>query len=181
MDIDEFWDIIGRARAHAESLGDEDFDDYTEGLAAILRQLPPEQVVQFYYHIIDCLRASYHFDLWDAAYLIHQGCGDDAFQDFRAWLISMGREVYENARRNPDSLAELDPQQRDNSFFEELPSVARKVYEKMTGKQIPWDRRYNRHPPPAGVQRSDEDLDLPNRYPALWAIYGDAYDAVNKS
>ena len=177
MDMDQFWDIIERTRAQVPNGAR---DEYMGALATILRQLSPEQVAQFSYRFIECLRASYHWDLWHAAYLINDGCSDDAFEDFRAWLISMGREVYENARRNPDSLAELDPQQRDNSFFEELPSVADEVYEEMTGKRIPWDRRYNRHPPPGGVQRSDEDRDLPNRFPALWAIYGDAYEAANK-
>ena len=71
------------------------------------------------------MRESYHYNLWDAAHLIVQGCSDDWFEYFRAWLISMGREVYEQALQNPDSLAE--PSRRpdiESVFFEEMLYVA---------------------------------------------------------
>lgn len=41
--------------------------------------------------------------LWSI--IIHGGCGDDAFWDFRAGLVALGRKVYEAALKNPDSLA----------------------------------------------------------------------------
>src|SRR5271169_5861141 len=49
---------------------------------------------------------AYSYGLWGAAYVIHGGCGDDAFTDFRASLISRGKEAFERAIRDPDSLAD---------------------------------------------------------------------------
>ncbi|MEO5978010.1 MAG: DUF4240 domain-containing protein, partial [Chryseolinea sp.] len=42
-----------------------------------------------------------------AAYTIHSGCSDDGFADFRGWLISRGKSVYENSLSSPDNLATL--------------------------------------------------------------------------
>jgi hypothetical protein len=53
---------------------------------------------------------AYTVDLWGAAYLINGGASDDGFYYFRCWLIGMGRDVYEAAVANPDSLADaVDP------------------------------------------------------------------------
>jgi len=170
MDMDEFWDIIERTRAAAS---DRDPDSYTDALAAILRQLSPEQVAEFGFRFTECLRAAYHWDLWHAAYLINDGCSDDAFEDFRAWLISRGREVFERAVRDPDSLAQLGKQALFCSFFEELLGVDDQVYEEMTGKRSPWHPEP--HPPPGGEKRPEDDLDLPNRFPALWAMFAEDF------
>jgi hypothetical protein len=37
--------------------------------------------------------------------VIEDGCSEDCFRDFRSYLISLGREAYEAALRDPDSLA----------------------------------------------------------------------------
>ncbi|MFD6293827.1 DUF4240 domain-containing protein [Streptomyces sp. NPDC060235] len=41
-----------------------------------------------------------------AAYLIGGGCSNDSFMDFRAGLIALGRDWYEKATADPDSLAD---------------------------------------------------------------------------
>jgi hypothetical protein len=46
------------------------------------------------------------WDLWEAADLIGRGeLSVDAFQDFRLWLVMLGREAFEAAVAEPDSLA----------------------------------------------------------------------------
>ena len=47
---------------------------------------------------------AYRWDSWAAAYSIGSGCSDDGFTDFRYFLISMGREVFERALADPESL-----------------------------------------------------------------------------
>jgi hypothetical protein len=37
--------------------------------------------------------------------VVNGHCSDDSFENFRCWLVSMGRDVYENALANPDSLS----------------------------------------------------------------------------
>jgi Protein of unknown function (DUF4240) len=49
-------------------------------------------------------------DLWGAAYTINGGASDDGFYYFRCWLIGMGKDIYEAAVADPDSLADVvDP------------------------------------------------------------------------
>jgi hypothetical protein len=55
--------------------------------------------------------------LWGAAYLIHGGCGDDTFNDFRSSLISRGRRCFERVIADPDSLA--DEQFNEATWFYE--------------------------------------------------------------
>lgn len=50
---------------------------------------------------------SHRNQLWAAGYLINDGCSDDGFEYFRAWLIAQGREVFERVVADPDALAGL--------------------------------------------------------------------------
>ena len=40
-----------------------------------------------------------------AAFLIHNGCGDDSFTDFCAGVVGLGRDWYDRALADPDNLA----------------------------------------------------------------------------
>jgi hypothetical protein len=44
--------------------------------------------------------------MWGAPYVIHGGCSDDTFNDFRSSLISRGRACFERAIADPDSLSD---------------------------------------------------------------------------
>lgn len=175
MSIDEFWDIIERAGQRARRT--EDMDGNQERFEDALRHLlcarGPDAVLAFDHHLDARMRDAYHWDLWDAAVLIEQGCGDDGFQDFRAWIISMGREVYEQALHNPDSLA--GPSSRPDveaCFFEGLLAVSEFLYEDMTGSELPYGPRRPYPRGPQGIKYDRGNLDLERRFPALWALYG---------
>ena len=106
MDAKRFWEIIAvacRSNPHA-------VDGWDESLTARLARLEPDKIIEFN-HIFDQFAArAYTVDLWGAAYTINGGASDDGFYYFRCWLIGMGRQVYEAALDNPDSLAEVvDP------------------------------------------------------------------------
>jgi Protein of unknown function (DUF4240) len=70
-----------------------------------VKRLPPTGVEAFraIRHRLD--ERLYTWDIWAAAYVIEDGCSDDCFRDFRAYLISLGPDAYERAMRDPDSLA----------------------------------------------------------------------------
>jgi hypothetical protein len=36
------------------------------------------------------------------------GCSDDGFEYFRAWLLAQGRDTFEKALEDPDTLAALE-------------------------------------------------------------------------
>jgi hypothetical protein len=102
MDEERFWRIIAKAcRSNPRKV-----EEWDERLQSVLDKLQPHEIIEWN-HIFDRLAAqAYTVDLWGAAYLINGGASDDGFYYFRCWLIGMGREVYEAAVANPDSLAD---------------------------------------------------------------------------
>jgi Protein of unknown function (DUF4240) len=103
-----FWSLIGDTRGEAGA----STERQSELLDGRLEKLPDSQQKRFdaIRHGLD--QRAYTWDVWGAAYVIEDGCSDDCFQDFRMYLISLGRDRYEAALRDPDSLASLiqDPE-----------------------------------------------------------------------
>lgn len=83
-------------------------DKKCELLEVELRRLPLDELRSFHRHFDECEDRAYTWELWAAAYIIGGGCSDDAFSDFRSTLISMGRQTYELALADPQSLADMD-------------------------------------------------------------------------
>jgi hypothetical protein len=102
MDEERFWSVVTKACRSDPRQADE----WDERLYAELRKFEAAEIIEWN-HIFDRMAArAYTVDLWGAAYLINGGASDDGFYYFRCWLIGMGREVYEAAVANPDSLAD---------------------------------------------------------------------------
>src|SRR5262249_60345691 len=98
-------------------------------LRGVLEELTPDEIVGFQRCFDECMAQSYHWDLWGAAYIIAGGYSDDAFMDFRSWLISKGEAVYNAAMKNPETLAEavVDSDTNDDCQFEEFQYYASPV------------------------------------------------------
>lgn len=117
------------------------------------------------------MNIAYRWDLWGAAYIIAGGCSDDGFVDFRSWLISMGRHVFESAIENAESLADVaDGPGVEDVFFEGFINIPDQVYEQLTGSEIPEHAGHSLGEP-AGSRWSSEGDDLQRRFPKLWAKY----------
>jgi len=104
MDEDRFWEIV--QRVHDSSEGD--MDRKCVALRQQIAALSKEAALEFSQLFDAMMDRAYHWPLWGAAYVIHGGCGDDSFTDFRSSLISRGRQDFERALADPDSLAEGD-------------------------------------------------------------------------
>lgn len=100
------------------------------GFAGSAARASTEETQSFEVAFRRYLIEAYTWDLWGAAYVVHGGCSDDGFEYFRRWLVSRGRDVYEAALADPDSLAQLDvrPGADDVWEFEEIYYVAKDVY-----------------------------------------------------
>jgi Protein of unknown function (DUF4240) len=96
-----FWGLIESARAEA----DNDTERQSELLEERLSELPPRQIVRFQQIRRQMDERAYTWDIWGTAFVIDDGCSDDCFRDFRAYLISLGPRAFAAALRNPDSLA----------------------------------------------------------------------------
>ena len=160
MDEEAFWQLIEETRSadlaeHAERLVERVASLGVEGVATFDRLWQERHV------------AAYRWDLWAAAYEINGGCSDDCFDDFRSYLISLGRDVYERALRDPDSLADVDiPEGID---FEEISYVGQTAYDRIGVESPPHDVRDP--PEPAGEPWDEEREESQRVVPRLAAKY----------
>jgi Protein of unknown function (DUF4240) len=158
----QFWRLVEDARREAGG----DTERQSQLLAARLERLPAQQIADFgaIRHRLD--RRAYTWELWGAAYVIDDGCSDDCFRDFRAYVISLGRGPYEAALRDPDSLAAV-AQDAEEGDWENADDVAPDAYQSATGEDFPLDDS-DLSGTPHGDPWDDEDGDaLAERYPRL--------------
>ncbi|MDG4861086.1 DUF4240 domain-containing protein [Streptomyces sp. T-3] len=172
MDETEFWEIIDSTRAAAEG----DPEDHADLLVERLLQSDPDSVLDFARHFEARYNRAYRWDLWGAAYVLLDGASDDAFDYFRCWLIGQGREVFEGALHEPDSLAELLDSFDDeiDGDGEELGYAADEAYEQLTGVVAP-DLGIPAAPAePEGTPIDfEDDAKLAMYYPRLWDRFAD--------
>lgn len=171
MDEDEFWEIVEAAKRVGAGF-DDTFVGREEELARQLQALPPERVVAFQARFCALVRRAHRYDLWGAALMLNDGgCSDDCFTDFRGWLISMGRERYEGALSDPDSLADVrfGPGHEQDAAFEGFAYVANAAYRAKTGTSLPELPELGdpRRREPAGRRWTHEEL--PQLLPRLHA------------
>ena len=157
-----FWQLIADTRDAAGN----DTGRQSELLEERLSGLPPEQIVTFQRTREGLDRRAYTWDIWGAAYVIEDGCSDDCFRDFRAYLISLGPGPYEAALRDPDSLAPV-VQDAEEGDWENADDVAPDAYESATGEDFPGDSS-DLSGDPRGEPWDDEQQEtLVQRYPRL--------------
>jgi Protein of unknown function (DUF4240) len=165
MTEDEFWAIIEETGAS----GSNTQSAQKAALLKILSKLETAEVVAFDKIFVQLLAASNTWDLWGAAYIIDGGCSDDGFEYFRRGLIASGRERFEKALQDPESLA--DWAEPDELEFEDIKYVAYDVYQQKTGsKEIP-SHNLPRLARPSGEEWSEDGDDLEERFPKLWAKF----------
>lgn len=162
MTIDEFWKIIDDVNAECGA----DMDEKVPVLTERLEAMPAQQVLEFARIFESMMNQAYTWDLWGAAYVIHSGCTDDAFIEFRSSLISMGRDVFEKAVADPESLAGLPPAIVESLGFEGFGFPADSVYQDKTGS-LP-DHQYADPLEPKGEPWTEDEATLKARYPKLW-------------
>jgi hypothetical protein len=162
----QFWQLIAETRQEAGG----NTGDQSSLLQERLTKLPAEQIAAFgqIRHALD--QQAYTWDLWGAAYVIEDGCSDDCFRDFRAYLISLGQGPYEAALRDPDSLAPV-VQDAETGDWENADNVAPEAYQDVTGEDIPvGDSDLSGRP--RGVEWDDSQQEaLIRRYPRLAARF----------
>ncbi|HUR54758.1 MAG TPA: DUF4240 domain-containing protein [Gemmataceae bacterium] len=173
MTLDEFWDHIKKSKRR-------DPDAHVGRLTARLAKLPPDDILDFVHWWDFYARESYDWTLWGAAYLINGGCSDDGFDYFRDWLILQGRDVFQAAVSDPDTLADVvDGEEVEcgchpgaDAWFE-----ATGAEKDAAGYQAFDAAMKVRHPlTPAMPDLGDDwdhdnDAEMNRRFPRLWAMY----------
>lgn len=168
MDEARFWGIVDEACGKAP-----DVQEWDARLADALRRLPPGEIIEWDRIFGRLMARAYTNDLWGAAYLINGGASDDGFYYFRCWLIGLGRDAYEAAVADPDSLADVvDP--GDGDLHEaETYGAARQAWMDVAGADE--DDAYPEPREPEDLVGDDWDFDddaeVRRRLPHLAAMY----------
>ncbi len=168
MDDAGFWELIDTSRASSKPTSGDLGDQQDAILEELLTNLPAAEIAAFDRIFRRLHAAANTWDLWGAAYLIEGGCSDDGFTDFRSGLIGLGRRTYEDAVRDPATLASQPT--RGVDFTNELMMYAApQAYERVAGSEIPEDDEWEPSPPrgePWDPERVHE------KYPVLAAKFG---------
>jgi hypothetical protein len=177
----EFWDLINQSKSHSE--------EQAEWLVTTLSQKSLEDILDFEFFFQNYMNESYQSSLWGAAYLIMGGCSDDAFDYFRGWLISQGKEAYDQTIANHEYLAEYISEDKLGSEGfpenEEMLSVSFDAYCLKQNGNTEWDEKLydemqnklessRRIQPTSEIEFDWEDEeDLAEMFPVLWKKFGE--------
>jgi hypothetical protein len=108
MDTDAFWQLIADSLDHAPGR-----TTRQEFLQERLSMLAPADIVGFRAHLDRACDRAYSWDMVGAAKRIFGGwLSDDGFEYFRLWLIGRGRDTFDTAVADPDTLPTFPEIQR---------------------------------------------------------------------
>lgn len=183
MDTAAFWNLIEQTRARHRAGEGEQADLLLEDLL----QRKPKEVADFQHTFDHFFWKAYRWDVWAAAYILLGGCSDDAFMDFRGWLIAQGRETFERVVADPASLSLIVPTMpaSEDGMDEMMLYAASQAYEQLTdGNPMP-PSALAENPPeePAGAPFDEETVDqlypdLVTAVEARWALVGNCDDCA---
>lgn len=131
LDEDTFWNIVDKSLKNTSNQ-----EDQEQFLIREICKLTPHEIIGFRLRTDKLLYDTYNSEMWCAGYIMNGGCSDDAFEYFRNWIISRGRNVFYKAKENPDNL--ITEVSKDIEFyeFESFWYVALEAFNQKTGKDL---------------------------------------------
>jgi hypothetical protein len=168
MNEDSFWQIIEECFSRGNP------DERLEAYVARLEELPHEEVVEFQRVLNSVMVRAYRWDLIGAACFLGCGQSDDGFEDFRAWLISLGRETFENVLADPDLIVTFpyDESPTEEWHCEDLHMTPSEIGGEEDDEEWP----YLQDPDsPAGEPVEMTQGVLKKRFPKFWERFGSKF------
>ena len=141
-----------------------------------LVRLNETDLKEFIDHFDSVDAEAYTWPLWGAAYVMNGGCSDDSFSDFRATLISHGRKIFEMALLDPESLADVDFEDREGICYEGFQYVTLDVAKEKFG-EVPKKMSVSFPIEPSGEEWDESAVD--DLYPRLSAKYSFTDDGIH--
>ncbi len=178
MEEKEFWQLMKESKEQ---------EDPAEWLSEGLIERGIDEVVDFEMILHQFMNVSYTSRLWGAAFVLMGGCSDDAFDDFRGWLIGQGEEIFHRVLEDPEFLAEyIDDDVLDDEGFpqnEELISCGMDTFFLIKTGDTEWDdavhdefleelEKRGLEPLPE-IEFDWEEEDLEELFPVLWDRFGE--------
>ena len=131
LDEDLYWAIVEKSLKSTKNQ-----DDQEQFLIKEIGKLTPKQMIGFRLRTDKFLYDTYNSEMWCAGYIMNGGCSDDGFEYFRNWIISRGKNVYYNAKQNPDNLISEVDKNAEMYDFESYWYVALEAFKQKTGKDL---------------------------------------------
>lgn len=131
LDENLFWSIIAKSISNSSNQ-----EEQEQFLVQEIGNLSPIQMIGFRLRTDKLLFDTYNSEMWCAGYIMNGGCSDDSFEYFRNWVISRGKEIYYNAKSNPDSLIGQLGSGDDYYDFESFWYVSLVAFKQKTGKEL---------------------------------------------
>ncbi len=167
MNEDQFWKIVQITKDNSKG----DFEKQQVELAKELRKLKPSDIILFGNRFRYFRGQANTWELWGAIYIIHGGCGDDSFNDFREWVIGQGKDFYYKTIKDPESLVEFDTDTMDELEWEGLGYVPSTIFQELTGQVMPYP--FEEIHDTTGTEWAEEGDDLKKLFPKLCAKFPD--------
>ena len=168
IDENVFWDLIKINREKSE-----DKFDFIENLSNQLEEFKPTEIKRFERTFLSKYNELIRWEIWALAYIARRGCGDDAFDYFKAWVISKGKETFEDVKNL--KVSELKKHFDEDPQLEEMFSLAENVYENKTGELMSPVRVKKQKL--TGKQWKEENLE--KDFPDIWKIFEHKITAPN--
>jgi hypothetical protein len=164
MDVQQFWEIIGQSYEKAEG----NYIIQQDVLVEILVAMSEEQIIQFDNTFDALSHDAYSWNLWGAAHIMLGGCDDEAFDDFRGWLIAKGESIYNSAMANPETLSDM-PFSRGVDRMDGFSLMSYEAFYQKTKRHIPPSNSDYQWIPEGDKWHQPE---LSAKFPKLWAKFG---------
>ncbi|WP_040254731.1 DUF4240 domain-containing protein [Psychroserpens mesophilus] len=168
IDEELFWQLIELNRKKSE-----DKIDFIENLSNQLEEFKPTEIKKFERTFLTKCQELNRWEIWALAYIARRGCGDDAFDYFKAWVISKGKKTFKDIKTltipNLKQHFDEDPQ------LEEMFYLSENVYENKTGELMSPVRVKKQKL--SGKEWKEENLE--KEFPEIWKIFEHKKTAPN--
>lgn len=124
-----FWELNSRARS--SSVG-----ETVLRLEDLLVAYTPKAIRDGAKRVQARLSEAYREEVWALAFLVHDGCSDDAFEDFRNWMILAGEHTYHGIITDPDAFDPAHLEGADIGAAGSLMSAFENAYIARSGKPL---------------------------------------------
>jgi Protein of unknown function (DUF4240) len=158
MDASDFWQIIDRSLKNTDG----DANKQKTNLTKILKREDIKDIVRFNNKFFSLMEIAFDTKLQAAADIMHDDCTDECFTGFRAWLIGQGKDVFEKAIVNPESLA--DVKLKSNQTSVDLQFCADDAFMYLVEDHIPLGLKFSNEPHGRNFPKDQ----YANFFPKLW-------------
>jgi hypothetical protein len=184
MNVEQFWKLIEQTHQNSQGVPHKQAELLVDELA----KLSEADILSYQSILEDMVDKAYIGELWDVAFILASGwgCSDDGFEYFRAWLVGQGKDVYEKALSDPESLLDMVEFGQETQW-EVLLYVAIYAYELKTHKDqetMPSTRRDKPRPELKGtISKSVEEnlARFPKATAKFWKERPDEYQSGQQS